>query len=220
MAETFNLVPFSGVWISAILTLCIFSFLYRDNPFYKFSEHLFVGVSAGYWFCLYYHNYIKPKLFGSLIQIPKDISNLLYLIPLALGIMMLLRLVPKVSWMSRWSISFIVGTFAGINLITYLQSNVLAQIKPTIAPISGLDASSISNLILAIGVLSGLVYFFFSAEHKGAIGVTAKIGIWFLMVAFGASFGYTVMARISILIGRMQFLIFDWIVYTKNLIFS
>ena len=35
-----------GVWVAAVLTLCIFSFLYKDNPFYKFAEHLFVGVSA------------------------------------------------------------------------------------------------------------------------------------------------------------------------------
>ena len=37
-----------GVWCAALLTLFIFSFLYKDNPFYKFAEHLFVGVSAGY----------------------------------------------------------------------------------------------------------------------------------------------------------------------------
>ncbi|GAI60092.1 unnamed protein product, partial [marine sediment metagenome] len=36
------------VWIAAILTLSIYSFLYRDNIFYKFAEHLFVGVSVGY----------------------------------------------------------------------------------------------------------------------------------------------------------------------------
>ena len=27
-----------GVWAAAIFTLCIFSFLYRDNAFYKFAE--------------------------------------------------------------------------------------------------------------------------------------------------------------------------------------
>ena len=37
------------VWIGAALTLMVLSFLWRDNPFYKFAEHLFVGVSAGYW---------------------------------------------------------------------------------------------------------------------------------------------------------------------------
>ena len=34
--------------LGAFLTLCTFSFLYKDNPFYKFAEHLVVGVSAGY----------------------------------------------------------------------------------------------------------------------------------------------------------------------------
>jgi hypothetical protein len=37
------------IWLGALLTLMIMSFLYRDNPFYKFAEHLFVGVSAAYW---------------------------------------------------------------------------------------------------------------------------------------------------------------------------
>ena len=43
-----------GVWIAALLTLCVFSFLYKDNPLYKFAEHLFVGVSAGYYIALNY----------------------------------------------------------------------------------------------------------------------------------------------------------------------
>ena len=38
-----------GAWIAVFLTLGIFSYLYKDNPFYKTAEHLFVGVSAGYW---------------------------------------------------------------------------------------------------------------------------------------------------------------------------
>ena len=37
-----------GIWIAAVLTLCIYSFLYRDNPFYRFAEHLLVGMSVGY----------------------------------------------------------------------------------------------------------------------------------------------------------------------------
>ena len=50
-----------GVWIGALLTLGIFSFLYKDNPFYKFSEALFVGISAGYWFVLLTFNTFYPS---------------------------------------------------------------------------------------------------------------------------------------------------------------
>src|SRR5262249_37679997 len=37
-----------GSWIGIFLTFCILSYLYKDNPFYKLAEHLFVGVSVGY----------------------------------------------------------------------------------------------------------------------------------------------------------------------------
>jgi LPXTG-motif cell wall-anchored protein len=68
-----------------------------------------------------------------------------------------------------------------------------------------------SAALILIGVVSVLVYFFFSVEHIGSIGAMSRVGIWFLMVSFGASFGFTIMARISLLIGRMQFLLGDWL---------
>jgi len=67
------------------------------------------------------------------------------------------------------------------------------------------------TIIIVVGVVSTLIYFYFSKEHTGALGVAAKVGIWFIMISFGAHFGYTVMGRVSLLIGRVQFLIEDWI---------
>ena len=68
----------------------------------------------------------------------------------------------------------------------------------------------ITNLLVLVGVLCGLGYFFFSARHEGVLGRMSTAGIWLLMVGFGASFGYTVMSRVSLLYGRVNFLIFDW----------
>jgi hypothetical protein len=59
-----------------------------------------------------------------------------------------------------------------------------------------------------------LLYFFFSVEHRGAVGLGSRIGVWFLMIAFGASFGYTVMGRMALLVGRLRFLIFEWMKFT------
>jgi len=42
-----------GIWAAALLTLAIFSFLYKENPIYRFAEHLLVGVSAGYYLVQY-----------------------------------------------------------------------------------------------------------------------------------------------------------------------
>ncbi len=50
------------IWVAAILTLGVFSFLLRDNPFFCAVEHLLVGLSTGYMFCTYWHNVFVPEL--------------------------------------------------------------------------------------------------------------------------------------------------------------
>ena len=69
----------------------------------------------------------------------------------------------------------------------------------------------IDNLILIVGVLSVLVYFYFSKEHTGLFGKITRVGIWTLMITFGAGFGYTVMGRIALLVGRLEFIFVDWL---------
>lgn len=193
---------FIGTYIAAFLTLSIYSFLYKDNPFYKLAEHIFAGISAGYYVGLVWHSIIKQQLLNPLLQY----HQYLLIIPGVLGVLMFTRFIPKISWISRVSLAFVIGNTAGITLIQQLHGIVLPQIRCTF-----LDITQISGLVMVVGVVSTLIYFYFSKEHKGVLGFTANVGIWFIMVAFGASFGYTVMARVSLLIGRAQFLLIDWL---------
>ena len=190
-----------GAWIAAALTLFIFSFLYKDNPFYKLAEHIFVGVSAGYWVVYEVRNVVIPNMIEPVSQ-----GRYIYIVSGIMGLMMLTRVLPKIGWLSRWAIAFTVGMTSGYFLVTYLQSHALEQVRATLLPLN-----SPNNILIIVGVFTALIYFFFSKEHKGVFGKTAKVGIWFLMIAFGASFGYTVMARVSLLIGRMHFLLSDWL---------
>ena len=199
-----------GVWLLVLMTLCILSYLYGDNPFYKIAEHLFVGVSAGYVFALTWWDQIWPNLFGRLF--PKFVGagfdfSPLYIIPLILGIFMLFRLIPSLSWLARIAIAYIVGMAAGLKFYVYINSNILKQIQNSAIDFTGSGWEIFNHIIILIGVISALVYFFFSKEHKGAVGTISKIGIYFLMIKFGASFGFAVMGRISLLIGRFEDLI-------------
>jgi hypothetical protein len=135
-------------------------------------------------------------------------------IPLVLGLILLTRLVTRIAWFSRWAMAFVIGFAAGTNFTRYLQSDFVSQIHSTMVPIyepgmgTGAAIGSIfSQLVIVGGVICALIYFYFSKAHKGGFGKAARIGIWVLMAAFGASFGYTVMARISLLTGRMNYLI-------------
>ena len=199
-----------GVWCVVLLTLSIFSYLYGDNPFYKSAEHVFVGVSAGYIFTITFWDTIWPNLFGRLL--PSYVAagfefDISYIFPLVLGIFMLFRLSKKYDWLSRISIAYIVGMMAGLKFYVFLNSNLLTQIKSSTVNLSGTYLSIINEVIILIGVISGLVYFFFSKEHTGVIGRVSRIGVYFLMIKFGASFGFAVMGRISLLIGRFEELI-------------
>ena len=199
-----------GVWIAVLLTLSIFSYLYGDNPFYKVAEHIFVGVSAGYIFSITFWDTIWPNLFGRLF--PTYVAagyekEIIYVIPLILGIFMLFRLSKKYAWLSRIPIAYIVGMAAGLKFYVFLNSNLLTQIKSSMLDFSVSTIDIVNQVIILIGVISGLIYFFFSKEHKGVVGKISKIGIYFLMIKFGASFGFAVMGRISLLIGRVEELI-------------
>ena len=234
-----------GVWVAVFLTLCIFSFLYKDNPFYKSAEHIFVGISAGYAFTLSFWDEIVPNLFGRLWPSGGESDNIfvttwyyiydilgfifsgfglfersifpkgglekgyetidfLYLIPFALGVFMLFRLIPRLSWLARISIAYSVGIYAGLKLYAFMNSSVLEQVKDTTIDLTKNGWGIFEDIVIIVGVFSSLIYFYFSKEQTGIVGKISKIGIYFLMIKFGASFGFTVMGRITLLIGRFE----------------
>ncbi len=205
-------------WIAAGLTLAIFSFLYKDNPFYKFAEHIYVGSSAAFWFIYLWYFDIKPKLLDAWVM-NTGFEKYILIVPAILSVMMLTRFIPQIAWISRWAIAFTVGMGAGLGITGALQGFLVPQVQATMLPLWEPVSSStlynlghsLNNLLLVLGTITAIFYFYFSREHKGGLGVLSKIGITFIMVAFGASFGYTIMARVSLLIGRIYFLFHDWL---------
>ena len=199
------------VWIGVVLTFCIYSFLYKDNPLYKAAESLAVGLSAGYFTVILIETSLRRTLLDPLF---KD-GQYLVIIPGILGLLMYLRLTRRWTWISRYPLAFYMGIASGAALSPTILAYMVRQIEYTIVPISFNSWDGIQNLLIVLMVFSALFYFFFSVEHKGVFGGTAKFGIWIIMIAFGAQFGFTVMARISLLIGRVQFLLSDWLGLVK-----
>lgn len=204
-----SLVNFLQLSVAGFLTLCIFSFLYKDNPFYRLAEHIYAGLSAGYYVGLIWHAVIIQQLW---MPITQD-GEYTLLIPGIMGVLLFTRLTEKLSYVSRVSIAFVMGNTAGISIMQQLHGYVLPQVGDTISGLLGAGSwfATLGAWIIFVGVISTLIYFYFSKEHKGVFGATARVGIVFIMISFGAHFGYTVMGRVSLLIGRIRFLIFDWV---------
>lgn len=161
-----------------------------------------MGISVGYFIVISIKTTVVPKLIFPLFKQ----GDLLYLIPGILGFFMFLRFFPKLAWLSRISMALIIGAGAGVSIPAMMQAQIFAQMKASMG-----SYASINNIIVALAVITTLSYFFFSREHKGALGTSAKIGVFFMMLFFGATFGYTVMSRVTLLIGRAQFLLGDFL---------
>jgi hypothetical protein len=197
-----------GAWVAVGLSLCMYSFLYKDNPFFKFGEHVFVGVSVGYLLVITYYQVMTNKLYIPMTQQGKW----WLLVPAFLGLLLLARFIPSIAWLSRISFAFLLGISSGLAIPRQISSFILKQVEGTLKPlvtvgdggIVWMTLAGLNALLVLIGVVSVLFYFFFSLEHTGTVRRVARVGIYFLMVSFGAAFGYTVMARMSLLIGRFD----------------
>jgi hypothetical protein len=224
-----------GIILAAGLTLIMYSFLYRDNPLFKIAENLYVGVALGYSAVQTWRQALRPEVFEPVFLAPSTdafLNTLLHRsVPIILGILLLTRLSRKFGWLSRYSYALMIGWGSGLAIYVVTQTYILKQLHAAVAPFQQAASGSaapftwawflqvafpiLGAVVVMVGTVAVLWYFFFSVEHKGAGGVVSKLGIWFLMISFGASFGYTVMGRVSLLIGRVQFLLFEWLKLPK-----
>ena len=209
---------FFGIWVAAFLTLCIYSFLYRDNPFYRFAEYLFVGVSLGYTIVISIHQGFIPlawKPFWAAIT-GDSFAGLIKLIPICIGLMFFARFSSQNEWLVRYPIAILIGAGSGLAIPNVLRANIFEQTRGTVEPFAAIHAGMLSGwgvfeaFLMVAGVICTLTYFFFSVEHRGPVQWLSKIGISFLMIGFGSAFGNTVMGRVALLIQRVDFLLNDW----------
>ena len=139
-------------------------------------------------------------------------------ISVLLGLMFITRFFPKHAWLSRFPMAYTIGIGVGMGTPLSFQSQIMQQVQASFIPMlvrnpNGIDwIATAGNLSLVIGTLTVLYYFFFSFKKEDAASRGAtKIGIAYLMIGFGASFAFTIMARVSLLIGRINFLQDEWI---------
>jgi len=201
-------------WVGAIATLAILSVVFRENPFYRFFEHLFIGVATGYGIVTVWRDALSEKWWQPLCE-----GHWYWVLAPLVAMLFYAVYIPKYAWFSRFIINVLFGLGAG-EAFRGFASQVFPQVAKSFLPIVPSSTTSValalSNLVFVVTLLAVMTYFFFSFRHSNKLVTgTSKLGRWLLMVAFGAIFGSTVMARFSLLIDRIQFLLGDWLHLVK-----
>jgi hypothetical protein len=207
-----------AVWIAAILTLMVYSYLLADNPLYRLAQHLFVGSSVGYAVVVVVHNVLRPRLADPLLQDPR--ANWPYLLPLLLGLLLLSKARGSLSWLGNSSMAFLFGVGAALAIGGALVGSFLPQIQASWVSVSpgsaGGSMAAVNNLLLAVGTVGTLSYFYFTMGMRKSAGgrlvkLGAVVGRWVILITFGAIFGNRVMTYVALLIERVYFLLGEWL---------
>ncbi|MCX5669910.1 MAG: hypothetical protein NTU94_01120 [Planctomycetota bacterium] len=213
-----------AVWVGAIVTLGVFSYLARDNPFYRLIQQAAMGVVVGIQIVVTWKQVLQPMWLSPIqgaLAGTRDWTGALWLLALVPGSLWYFQLSKKWFWVSTLVSGLFVGVAAGLAFkfrILLILPQIGASLKP-LNPFAGpngftwegfLDSSN--NLLFLAALLTTLLYFFFSVKTENRwVRTPMRWGRLMIMVALGAMFGNTVMTRMSYLIERMQFLYEMWL---------
>jgi len=197
-------------WVAGLITLAILSFVFKENPIYRLVEHIYVGASAGYSMSVNF-GYIRNLGINKL-----NSGVYITIIPIVLGLLLFMRYNKKMNYLSRWSTAFLVALGAGLSLYGIAKSQLITQVTATFLPVVVMKngsfdfLSSMNNWIMILGVLSVLIYFFFTNSVRNPVFAAAsKFGRYIMMVSFGVAFGNSIMMNLSLLLGTFDTVLKD-----------
>ena len=190
-----------GIWVAAICTIVTFSYLWRSNTVYRIAEHVLLAVGAGHVIVIGYENVRK----AAWEPLTRD-GEWLLIVPIILGLMLYTRYVKQVSHLARIPTAVLIGTSTAMAMRGALQAQLLQQIAATAAPLN-----NVNNVLVLVGVILTIAYFTYTYKMPAGVAAVPRLGRWVMMVGFGAAFGAAVMGRLSLVIGRFQFLFQEWL---------
>ena len=202
-------------FVGLILTLLVFSYLIGDNPLFRSTIYIFIGVSAGYAAVTVWHYVLMPKLFMPLGSLASG-QNLLLIVPLILSVSLLAKLSPRISWLGSFAMALLVGVGAATALSGAVIGTLIPQSK---AAMDAFGSPTFFQLIeggvMLAGTVLTLVYFQFSAKRMpdGSVkrNIVIEVLAWggrvFIAITFGVLFAGVYMAALTAMLERLSSII-------------
>ncbi len=208
------------VWLGALGTLAVFSFLFKENRAYRFAEHILLGLGIGFGVATTITDILIPKWWTPLADGIRQHQTGVVAVCVLEGLLGLLwygLYHKRTVWLSRIVMGLTIGAGAGLAFKAEINDKlpqIIASFKsPYVAPADAtMFNTSVNNTVFLVIVLCVLSYFFFSFRMESRVARGASgAGRLILMLTFGVFFGNTIMTRMSVFIERIWFLLTKWL---------
>lgn len=201
------------VWLSAFLTICSYTLLYGDNPFFRIGEYTFTAVVVA-------HSVVTGvstlrDRFTPLFNWTKP----WFIIPFILGAMALFVVWRKYAWVASFPYAMFLGVGTGVGLRGLVSANLLGNVKAVINEgtkvLVGNPADQLGYALRIIFTITGLIYLFFTIFHKGTLGKNMgyirTFGKYAFLIFMGISIGNGVQQYSGLATSSMNRLIRQWL---------
>ena len=110
----------ASILVGGLATLAIFSFLWKENPFYRLFEHIYIGIGVGIGAVFTVQNFLWPIAFRPVwcavtrhpltnVSDPASYAYLLYIPFMLFGLLYYFIYSKKRGWLARVAIGFGLG---------------------------------------------------------------------------------------------------------------
>lgn len=220
-----------GLFAAVALTLITLSYAFGDNPVFRVALYLFIGVAAGYAAAIAVQDVILPQLVYPLVDeiagTPSlDLGELG--VRIVLSGLLLMKLSPRAARLGNPVTALLAGVGAALAIAGAVQGTLLPQIGAAagtfdvesfeLALQGGYYGESVQvifdGVIVLLATISTLAYFHFGAASRGkqeplrniVVDALAWLGSVFIAIALAALFSGILLAALSALIERVDFL--------------
>jgi len=198
----------AGILVGVVLIIFVYSFLWKENIFFRTAEHIFIGVSFGITFVGAMQS-LSITAAGPSLK-----GDWRYILPVLLGLLLFTSFarrfqgIKPLAWWSTIPTALIVATGFGVTIRTSIIASFYQQITSTANAFLAKDAPSLLNaLIVLVAVICSIMYFTYTREHIGILKIPTRLGRLVIMMYFGATYGNVILTRMTLIIGIVYYII-------------
>lgn len=191
----------------------------EKSPLFKVISYLFIGIAAGYAAVVVIFQVIYPRLLVPFLYPSLGFSRTMAMVPLALGLLLLFKAIPRLSKIGNLATGVIVGAAAGVIIGGAVLGTLFSQARAAVNlfdPELGVQTGRLVDAIfMLIGTITTLMYFQFGGvrrtgrpvERPKATRFFVGVGKFFIAVTLGALFAGVISASMAVLAERLGFLV-------------